>query len=136
VTEAPAPVATSRRHVIARKRRETPYRRLPRWQAKPNYIRWVVPAIDVVAAKGADGVVHVALTNVDVRNTVRVRIKLAGMKAGKVAGRILTGAAVTTHNDFGTPKEVDQQVFTSARITGNELSATLPPHSLVVLDLR
>jgi alpha-N-arabinofuranosidase len=138
LTDGPRMVLTPTYHVYAMYRDFQEATSLPVTLTSPTYRKdqWVVPAIDVVAAKGADGVVHVALTNVDVRNTVRVRIKLEGMKAGKVAGRLLTGAAVTSHNDFGTPKEVDQQAFTSARIAGDELSATLPPHSLVVLDLR
>src|SRR3546814_13827594 len=95
-----------------------------------------MPAVSGVAARGKDGVVYLALTNVDPNHAVRLSVTLAGGGARGVRGRVLTAAGgVTAHNDFGKADIVKPAPFDDARVEGGTHTAALPPHGLVVLAL-
>ncbi len=95
-----------------------------------------VPAVSVSAVRDASGQVHVALVNLDPRRAIPVSLALAGVQASAVTGRIVTGATMDAHNDFDAPDTVRPTAFTGAQATGGTVAATLPPMSVVVLDLR
>jgi alpha-N-arabinofuranosidase len=105
----------------------------------PQYSKaeWAMPAVSGVAARGKDGVVRIALTNVDPQHAVKLDIRIKDMTANTVTGRVLTSArGVTAHNDFDAPDVVRPRLFSSARIVDGVLSVELLPHSLTRLDLR
>ena len=111
---------------------------LPLEISTPDYARgeWRMPAVSGVAARGRDGRVRVALTNVDPNRKISTTVLLTGAPAGAVSGRLLTAAGgITAHNDFGSRDIVRPQAFGGARLRGDTLSVDLPPHSLVVLEL-
>lgn len=111
---------------------------LPVELTSPYYYRdqYALKAVSVAAARGKDGLVHVALANVDPNRPVTVSAALTGVSAASVSGRVLTGPTVQSHNDFGADEVVKPAPFTGASIAGGTLTATLPPHSVVVLDVR
>ena len=49
---------------------------------------------------------------------------------------MLTAAAMNSHNTFEQPAAVTPAAFTGASIESNSLKATLPPKSVVMLDLK
>jgi alpha-N-arabinofuranosidase len=93
-------------------------------------------AVSSSAVRGTDGVVHVALTNVDPNQPATVQVQLAGITGGSVTGRILTGATMDAHNTFDAPDVVKPVAFTGATLSGGTLSVTLPAKSVVMLDIR
>jgi len=95
-----------------------------------------VPAVNASAVRDAAGQVHVALVNLDPNRALPVSVALKGVQAGQASGRIVTGAAMDTHNSFDAPDTVTPQPFTSAQVAGGTLTLTLPARSVVVLDLR
>ncbi|RVU05891.1 alpha-N-arabinofuranosidase [Novosphingobium umbonatum] len=103
----------------------------------PDYKRgaWTMPAISASAVKGKDGHIHVALANLDPNRAMPVSIALGGVKAGKVAGQILTAPAMNTMNTFAAPQTLVPVPFKGASIKGATLSVTMPAKSVVVLDL-
>jgi len=101
-----------------------------------NKDQWVVPSVSATAARGVDGVVRVAMTNVDPNRPASVSVAIDGVSAAQVSGRILTAATVQAHNDFGTPDAVKPAAFTGASVAGGTLSVTLPAKSVMVLELR
>nr|WP_315764930.1 alpha-L-arabinofuranosidase C-terminal domain-containing protein [Sphingomonas sp. Y38-1Y] len=103
------------------------------WYNKDQY---VIPAISASAIRGKDGVVRVALANADPNQPNSVTAMLSGVQAGTVTGTVLTADAITARNDFDAPNRVAPQAFTGASIAGGQLTATLPPKSVVVLELR
>jgi alpha-N-arabinofuranosidase len=80
--------------------------------------------------------VHIGLTNVDPNRAETVRVRLDGLNVAGVSGRILTAAAMDAHNTFGAPDTVRPTPFVGATINGQTLSVSLPPKSIVMLDLR
>ncbi|WP_294292983.1 alpha-N-arabinofuranosidase [uncultured Sphingomonas sp.] len=100
-----------------------------------NKDQWVMPSVSASAARGTDGLVRVALTNVDPNKPASVSTTLTGVTATAVEGEILTGA-IGAHNSFDQPDAVKPAAFTGASVAGGTLNVTLPPASVVVLILR
>lgn len=92
--------------------------------------------VDGTAARGIDGKVYVALTNLDPERPVDVSLTLGGGMAGRVTGRVLSAAAMDAHNTFDAPDQVRPADFSDARISGGVLTTRLPAKSLVVLTLE
>ena len=91
-----------------------------------------VPAVDVSAARGTDGKVYLALVNTDPNNPARVTTEIPGVRAKMVAGRILTGPAMDTHNTFDRPNTIQPAPF-RGRVSGGKLVFDLPAKSVVVV---
>lgn len=104
-----------------------------RWYTKE---RWTLKAVSASAVRGTDGIVHIGLTNVDPNQPATVQVKLTGVSASSVTGRVLTANAMDAHNRFDAPDVVRPVAFDGARIDGGTLSVTLPPKSVVMLDLK
>jgi len=101
-----------------------------------NKDQWAIPAVSASAARGKDGKVHIALANMNPNESATVSTKLAGLSAGNVSGRILTASAMDAINTFDKPDTVVPQAFTGASVKGDTLDVTLPPKSVVVLELQ
>jgi alpha-N-arabinofuranosidase len=95
-----------------------------------------VPGVQGSAARGADGVVHLGLVNLDPHHPASLQVDIVGLRARTVLGRVLTAAAMDAHNSFQQPEEVRPVEFTAARLEGAGLKLTLPAKSVVVLDLQ
>jgi alpha-N-arabinofuranosidase len=93
-------------------------------------------AISASAVRDAAGVVHIGLTIVDPNRAETVRVRLDGLNVTRASGRILTATAMDAHNTFGAPDTVKPAPFAGARISDQTLSVSLPPKSIVMLDLR
>jgi alpha-N-arabinofuranosidase len=104
-----------------------------RWYAKNE---WVMKAVSASAVRGADGRVHVGLTNVDPNQPATVTVTMDGVSGAGVTGRIITAAAMDAHNTFDAPDTVRPAAFTGASLSGKTLSVTLPAKSVVMLDVQ
>jgi alpha-N-arabinofuranosidase len=104
----------------------------------PWYSRdqWALPSVSASAVRDQAGVVHLALVNVDPHQTATVTGRLASAAGNSVTGRVLTAERSDSFNDFGTAEAVKPVAFAGAKFSGQQLPATLPPHSVVMLDLR
>ncbi|AOF95516.1 alpha-N-arabinofuranosidase [Sphingobium sp. RAC03] len=101
-----------------------------------NKDQFVMPAVSGSAVRGKDGKVHVGLSNLDPTQPNTVTVKLDGLTAGTVSGRVLTAGVMNAHNTFDAPETVKPAAFTGAQVNGGTLTVTLPPMSVVVLDLQ
>jgi alpha-N-arabinofuranosidase len=94
-----------------------------------------MPALSVSASRAKDGSVNVSLVNAHAAFPVKLKAKLDGVDATKVAGRILTADSFDAHNTFDAPNQVKPTDFSGADIDGNTLTAEIPPRAVVVLKL-
>lgn len=97
---------------------------------------WALKTVSASAVRGRDGALHVGLTNVDPARPATVRVKLVGLTARRVSGRIVTAAVMDAHNRFDAPEAVTPRAFTGARLSGDMLSVSLPAKSVIMLDVR
>lgn len=95
-----------------------------------------LPALSVSASRDKNGVTHISLVNIDPSKSQEISLSLRGMKASGVTGRILTSTKVQDHNTFESPDKVKPAAFKGASIKGDNLKVTLPPISVVVLELK
>jgi len=93
-----------------------------------------LPAISASASVDSLGNTHVSLVNIHPHETQHVSVGL-DRPYGKVQGRILTSEDLRDHNTFDKPDAIAPAAFGGARINGSQLSVTLPPFSVVVLQL-
>jgi len=65
-----------------------------------------------------------------------ITAQISGGTPTVVTGRVLTSAAINAHNTFDQPAVVKPAAFNGASIESGSLKATLPPKSVVMLDLK
>ena len=95
-----------------------------------------LPMLSATASKNADGVIHISIANVDLKQKQEVTINLADLKGKKVTGEILTSKNVDDHNSFEKPNVVKTAEFKDAKITKDGLKVTLPAMSIVTLSVK
>jgi alpha-N-arabinofuranosidase len=94
-----------------------------------------IPAVDVTAARGADGAVHVGIVNVDPDQPADVELDL-GKSGGAISGEVLTASAMDSRNRFGAAEDVRPVPFRNARWAGGKLHVQMPAKSVVVLTIN
>lgn len=95
-----------------------------------------LPAISASASADPGGTVHLSLVNIDPVKAHDVSVDLKGGTFDQVQGRILSSASPDDHNTFTTPERVSTTSFDDARLANNGLKLTMPPCSVVVLELK
>lgn len=96
-----------------------------------------LPRVSVSASRDAAGRLNISLCNIDHREEAAVRMELRGRSGdAKVSGRIVTAPVMQAHNTFDAPETVKSASFAGAKLEGQELSAVLPPMSVVMLTLE
>jgi alpha-N-arabinofuranosidase len=95
-----------------------------------------VPAIDVAAAKGADGTETIGLVNVNPDESASVEIATGLLARRHVSGELLTAAQMDSRNRFGAAEDVRPQPFTGTHWSGATLRVAMPAKSIVVLTIR
>jgi len=95
-----------------------------------------IPALSVSASRDNSGRIHVTLCNLDPTSARTVPIELRGAKVNKVAGQVLTAAAMNARNTFEQSDAVKPVAFTGARVTADGLEVSLPAKSVVALELE
>lgn len=95
-----------------------------------------IKAISVSASKDKKGLTHVSLVNIDAAKPQTVTINVEGASFKTVSGRILTSDKMQNYNSFETPNKITPANFSGAKLEGNLLKLTIPPFSVVVLELK
>ena len=95
-----------------------------------------LPAISASASKDQAGLTHLSLVNIDAVKVQEVSVDIRGAKFSAVTGRILTSDKIQDINTFEQPAKVKPGVFKDATLSGGTLKVKLPPHSVVVLELK
>lgn len=95
-----------------------------------------IPAVNVSASKDSAGAVHISLVNLDPAKKINIRTSLPGITFRSVEGSVLTSAKFNDINTFDQPDKVKPAAFNGAKKEGNELVVSLPPMSVVVLELK
>ncbi len=95
-----------------------------------------LPAVNSSASIDKNGKMHVSLCNIDPRSQQRVVCELKKFNAKVVSGQILTAKDMNGHNTFEKPNVVMPKKFLDFALSDNGLEVTLPPMSVVVLEVE
>jgi len=95
-----------------------------------------IQSLNVSASRDKSGKVHVSFCNLDPKNTAELVCEFRGIEATGVSGRVLTAPAITAHNTFDNPQAVKPGPFNAVKLKSDGLTATLPPRSVVVLEIE
>jgi alpha-N-arabinofuranosidase len=95
-----------------------------------------LPAVSASASRDAQNVIHISLVNIDANKPQDVTIDMRGGKLSSVSGRILTSDKIQDFNSFDQPNKIKPGTFKDASISAGSLKVKLPPHSVVVLEVR
>ncbi|MEY3243432.1 MAG: hypothetical protein RIR11_4871 [Bacteroidota bacterium] len=95
-----------------------------------------LPAVSASASRDKNGKVHISLVNIDPLHAQDVSAIVRGIKIKNMKGSILTAAKVQDYNSFEQPNKVVPTAFRGATLSGENLKVTLPPVSVVVLELE
>ena len=93
-------------------------------------------AVSASASKDKTGAVHISLVNIDAQKAQTISINLTGNALKTVSGRVLSSDKLQNYNSFESPNKIVPAVFSSAKLSGDNLSLVLPPFSVVVLELK
>ncbi|HDQ44375.1 MAG TPA: alpha-N-arabinofuranosidase [bacterium] len=94
------------------------------------------PYVTASASRNTEGVVHLSLTNADLKNSREIQCDLEGWKASRVSGEIITADRMNAYNEFGEKEDVVIRPFDGAKIRDGKLRVTLPAKSVVMLALK
>lgn len=94
-----------------------------------------VPNLTESVSKAADGKLHITLTNLSLDEASEIESIFAETAVKSVKGTILTGD-MTAHNTFDAPDKVHTESFDKAVISGNKLTFTIPPCSVLHLEVE
>lgn len=95
-----------------------------------------VPAVSASASVNKAGEAHISVVNIDASRPREITIDVRGKMFREVSGRVLTSARLQDHNTFSEPDKIKPVVFKGARLNGGTLTVSLPPFSVVVLELK
>lgn len=95
-----------------------------------------LPAISASASRNAEGAVHISLVNIDSKANREVTLDLADIKSSKITAQILRSAHLQDYNSFEQPELIHPQSFSQFSKTKNQLKISLPPFSVIVLNLQ
>jgi alpha-N-arabinofuranosidase len=95
-----------------------------------------IPAVSASASRDPEGKLHLSIVNLDATRPATVSTKMAGGSAKSVTGRVLTAPAINTCNTFENPEAVKPAEFKDVKISGEQVTMTLPARSVVVLEIQ
>jgi alpha-L-arabinofuranosidase len=93
-----------------------------------------LPRLDAIAAKGKDGNIYVAITNIDTKNTASIELPFDGYTIESVTGETLYATSIDAVNTFDNPDNVSPKAI-NPTLSGSNVSVTVQPESLTVLSI-
>jgi len=94
-----------------------------------------LPRVDAIAAKGIDGKLWLAITNLDANRAAEIDLKSVGANVRSAIGQTLTSPKVDSINTFDSPKTVEPKPI-SARAQGGKLMLNVPARSVTVVAVE
>jgi alpha-N-arabinofuranosidase len=95
-----------------------------------------LPAINCSASMDNGGKLHISLCNIDPNSQQYIACELIKYTVTHVSGEILTAKEINAHNEFDHPNNVVPSSFSGFILSNKSLEVTMPPMSVVVLELE
>ena len=95
-----------------------------------------IPAISASASVDTEGKVHISLANLNPNKEITLTCPVIGDTFNNVTGEILTAGEMTAFNNFEKPEAVKPAPFKAYKLKDGILTVSMPPKSVVVLELK
>jgi alpha-N-arabinofuranosidase len=95
-----------------------------------------VPSLSASASRDKDGKLHLSIVNLDPNRPAEITTQIAGATATTITGEVLTAPMMNAMNTFDDPNAVKPAPFDGYKIQGSQVTLSIPPKSVVVLELR
>ncbi len=84
-----------------------------------------------------DGIITATLSNLSTDTAKEVKLSLEAKSAYEIVeARVLLGETIQSHNTFENPNAVSEEGFKDYSISGNEITLTIPAHSVVMIRIK
>jgi hypothetical protein len=93
-------------------------------------------AVNCSASVDSAGKVHISLVNLDPKNPQKIACSFVKFTPARASGQIITATEMNAHNTFDQPHVVEPKKFADVKVKGEGLEASLPPMSVVVLEVE
>jgi alpha-L-arabinofuranosidase len=110
---------------------------LPAFVESEDYVfaRDTIPAINASASRDGDGRVHMSICNLDHAETKEISCEISGEEFQSAKGRVLTAPSMQDFNSFDAPDRIRPVAFKGFTMSEGVLTISMPPKSVVVLEL-
>ncbi len=95
-----------------------------------------LPAISCSASRTLEGAINISVVNIDAQKSNSINIQLNGGTINRVNGTILKSGKIQDHNTFDAPDKVKPETYRDFTVEGESIQLTLPPFSVVVLNVQ
>jgi alpha-N-arabinofuranosidase len=95
-----------------------------------------LPKISASASRSKNGTIYLSLVNAHPHEAEPFTSTLIDFTPSNCRGTILTAPTISTHNTFASPEQVKPKPFTNVTLKDNSFSTSLPPRSVVLLELH
>ena len=95
----------------------------------------VLPRLDAVAARAADGKLWLALVNLDPNRPADLRVEIPGVRIRAASGTVLTAPKVNSVNTFEAPDTVAPRPI-AGRASSGAVTVHLPSKSVAMLSIQ
>ena len=95
-----------------------------------------LPMLSATASRDKNGIIHISLANVSLKETSEIELNLDNIKVKEVAGTILVSKNIDDYNTFEKPDLVKPQPFKGAKVSKGTLKVKLPAMSIVTLEVK
>jgi alpha-N-arabinofuranosidase len=95
-----------------------------------------LPAVSVSATLDQSGAAHVSLVNIDAEKDREVVLELGPLDLKKATASILRSDKLQDHNTFDRPDKIQPVDFKEFKFKKGKLELTLPPFSVVMVEIN
>ncbi|MEN3332204.1 MAG: alpha-L-arabinofuranosidase [Blastocatellia bacterium] len=94
-----------------------------------------VPSVSASASRDKDGKLHLSIVNLDPNRPAEITTKVAGSTVRNIIGEVLTAPMMNAMNTFDNPNAIKPTPFSGYKIQDSQVILSIPPKSIVVLEL-
>jgi len=80
--------------------------------------------------------IHISLVNIDASKSQDIELDLGKVPFSQAKGRILVSPKIQDCNTFENPGKIKPAAFSDIKISGKTIHLTMPPASVIVLELN
>jgi alpha-N-arabinofuranosidase len=94
-----------------------------------------IPSVSASASRDKDGKLHLSIVNLNPNRSAEITTKVAGSTVRNITGEVLTAPMLNVLNTFDNPNAIKPTPFSGYKIQDSQVILSIPPKSVVVLEL-